>query len=271
MTEHANTAELARLDEVIAKNDASDGSNARWRAAHAVHKKAKLIERMDGGDAALALYADVIQRLEGCREPGPRELLIVAMNDVAVIHHKHGRDAQSRSAAKALVKAHFDDAPSEATDVVVNGTLLLARLLGEAGEYEQALELIERLIEHYAYPGAPNQQFTVAVANSEAAWVLGEAGRLEEGIRRCDAVIRSLGDPVDVALRSVLLDALVKQANLLSDNDLPEDRNAVCEEIVKRFAGSEDAEIAKNVTWAQMVLDEYPTRPRRRVRRWRRP
>jgi hypothetical protein len=83
-------------------------------------------------------------------------------------------------------------------------------------------------------------------------------------------VIRELGDPVDRTLRRVLLDAMVKQADMFTDKGLALRRNAVCEEIVERFAGSDDPEIAKAVTWAQMVLDEYPVRRPRRGLRLRR-
>ena len=111
MTEDA-AAELARLDEKIANNDALTTANARWRAAYAVYEKAELIERLGRADAALVLYGEVVQRMQGCREPGPRELLMCAMNDIASIHHNHGRNAESRYVAEALVKENFDVAPS---------------------------------------------------------------------------------------------------------------------------------------------------------------
>jgi hypothetical protein len=92
-----SAVELARLDEKIAENDALDTPNARWRAAYAVFEKARLVERCDGAEAALHLYADVVRRLEGCSEAGQRALLISALNAVAVIHDSHGREAESRA------------------------------------------------------------------------------------------------------------------------------------------------------------------------------
>jgi tetratricopeptide (TPR) repeat protein len=255
VTDDTDTAELARLQDVIADNDVRDGAIARWRAANAVYDKADIVERLDGADAALTLYADVVQRLEGSREAGPRELLICAMNVVAVTHHQQGRSADSRSAAEALVSDHFDDAPTEATEALANGTLLLAELRSEAGEHEQALELLERLIERYGGPGAPDHRRTAAVANTRAASILGQLGSSEQGVRRFKSVIAELGDPVEPALRLALLDALIQHANLLIDMDLPLDRNAVCTEIVERFSGCDDPEIVKHVAWAQMLLD----------------
>jgi len=255
MSDPADTAELARLEDVIADNDARVGAIARWRAADAVYKKAEIVERLEGADAAVALYADVVQRLDGAREAGPRELLICAMYVVAVTHHQQGREAQSRSAAEALVSDHFDDAPSEATEAVANAALLLTELRSDAGDYEQSLALLERVIERYGQPEASDYRRIAAVANTRAATVLGELGRSEEGVRRLESVIAELGDPVEPALRLALLDALIQHANLLIDMDLPVERNTVCKEIVERFAASDDPEIAQHVAWAQMLLD----------------
>ena len=136
---------LAPLDEKIAENDAQDTPNARWRAADAVYEKAELIERRDGEEAALPLYADVVRRLQGCSEPGPRGLLISALNAVAVIHDCQGRETESRAVAEALVDEHFDDAPIEAGEAVANATILLAWHLRRAGEGDRVPELMERV------------------------------------------------------------------------------------------------------------------------------
>lgn len=265
-----DAAELARLDERIAANDAQGTPNAEWRAADAVYHKAKLIRRLEGDDAALPLYADVVRRLEGRLEPGGRELLICALNSVAVVHHCHGRAAQSRAAAEALVDGHLDDGPLEAAEAVANATLLLSRLRSEAGEFEKALDLLERLIGRYGQPGVPDHRRTSAFANAEAASILGEAGRFDEGLRRWDRVIEELGDPVELELQRVLAEALTEKALLLNEKNLPGDRDAVCRLVLERFDGAEDPEIAEHVRWARMVLDEDSTPSLGRHRRWRR-
>lgn len=265
-----HATQLARFDEIVAENDARESPNAKWRAANAVYEKAELVESLDGGDAAIGLYADVVRRLEGCRESGPRELLICAMNSVASLHHQQGRDRESRSAAEALVQDHFDDAPPEAAAAVVDGALLLGRLLNNAGEHAQALELYERVVERYGRSGVPDHHLTAAAATSSAAWVVGTAGRLDEAIKRYDHVIEEIGDTVDPVLRRILAGAMVHKAHFLRDENRLAQSDSVCREVVRRFDSDDNPEIAEHVAWARRRLGENTKRPRRSLLRPRR-
>lgn len=269
MTDDA-AAELGRLDEKIAENDAQGTPGAQWRAADAMYDKAELIERREGDEAALPVYAEVVRRLDGRAETGPRALFIGALNAVAVIHHCHDRGEQSRVAAETLVQGHFEDAPLQAAEAVANATLLLSRLRHQAGEGDQAVALLERLIDRYGQPEIPGHRRTSAVANARVAYFLGQAGRLDEGIRRYDSVIRELGWPVELEFRRVLARALAEKAYLLSEKSSLGERDAICKLLLERFDSAEDPEIAEHLRWAQVVLDEYQV-PSRRQLRWRRP
>jgi hypothetical protein len=158
----------------------------------------------------------------------------------------------------------------EASEAVANATILLAWHLRRAGEDDRVLELMERLVERYGQPGVAGYRPTAPIANDGIAWIIDEAGRADEAIHIYDGVIQDLRDTSEPELRIHLARALTRKASLLSDKSLLEDRDAICEEVVGRFAGTQDPKIAENVAWAQTVLDEYSRRPRRRRRRkWR--
>lgn len=265
-----DSAEFDRFDAVVADNDTQQGSGAVWRAANAVYEKAELVERLDGADAALDLYADVVRRLRGCREPGPRELLACAMNNIASIHHESGRDRESRVVAEDLVHEHFDEPPRHAIPVVVDGALLLGRLLNEAGEHEQALLLYDRIVDQYGQRGVPDAHRTAAAANSSAAWALGSAGRLDEAIQRYGIVIGEIDDTTEPVLRRILAGAMVRRAHLLREKGRVAESDAVCDEVVRRFAGDDNPEIADHVTWARREIAAGSKRLPRRGRPRRR-
>ena len=256
MTDGNDATELALLEEKIAENDAIGTPKAAWRAAHAVWDKAKLVERLEGPEAALPLYADVARRVDKRVEPGPRGLLIWALHAVAVVHFNQGRQAESRRVFEALVNEHFDDAPLDAAAPVAYAAVTLAWQLRKAGERDRALELLRRVSERYGKPGIPNYRRTAAEVNSEVAWILAETGRTDDALHRLESNIEDLGDTSDPEFRRILVDAYARKAHLLAEKGLLADGKAVCEEIVERFAGIQDPEIAQHVAWAQTFLGE---------------
>jgi tetratricopeptide (TPR) repeat protein len=256
-------AELERLDAVIAENDALSTPKARWRAADALYQKAELVESRDGPEAALRLYADVARRLEGVQDPGPREMLICALQVVADLHDDLGNAAESRSVAEALIRDHFEDPPAEAVGVVVSAALLLGKLRAEAGEHDRAVELLDGLIERYGEAAGPMR---VAMANKNAGLALGSAGRLDDSIVRYGRAIELLSDPEDLRARQLLADAMARQAYYLYEVERPEDAASRCRELIDRFAAELDPEIADSVAWAREMLDHEKQSERKRFR-----
>jgi len=82
--------EIARLDAVIADNNAQDGPLATWRAADAVVEKADLIDRRDSVAAAIPLYEEAVRRLHGSVDAGPLALKAYSMNALAHAFHDIG-------------------------------------------------------------------------------------------------------------------------------------------------------------------------------------
>lgn len=250
-------ADVAALDAIVIESDLQGGTDAQWAAADALYKKAEIVERRDGPRAAVDLYTEVARRLDGVREPGPRELLMCALHDAANIHHDLGHMVESRSAAERLVADHFDAPPDDTVDVLVSATLLLATLRHDAGEPDRALELLEDLLERYGQPGAPDHELTAAAADASAAWIIGNLGRADEGIRRYDRVIAALGRPADEIRRTILARSLGRQGKLLYDAGRPSEGKARLDELIERFADDATAEIAEQVEWARETLEYH--------------
>ena len=102
-----------------------------------------------------------------------------------------------------------------------------------------------------------------AAANCNAGLVLGSAGRLDESIRRYGIAIDQLADPADSRGRRILAEALARQAYYMYEANRPKEADARCREVLDRFAGSLEPEIAENVRWTREML-AYEKRPRRR-------
>ncbi len=252
--DEAHLDELARLERVVTENDAQDSPDAAWRAAQAVFEQAELVEPCEGVDAALRLYGEVVRRLEGHREPGPRELLICAMNNIATILHEQGRDQESRSVAAALVGAHFDDPPPPALAVVLDGALLLADLLADAGEHDAALDLLERVSGRARAVDGTGDRLTAAAAASSTARVLDDAGRSEQALQKYEEVVLELGAASDPILRQILARTMARRASLLNREGRFAERDALCRAIVDRFDPGEGPEVAEWVEWARAGL-----------------
>jgi tetratricopeptide (TPR) repeat protein len=260
MSEHA---ELAQLEAVIAENDALDTPVARWRAADAVERKAAIIEERDGPEAALPVYEDVVRRLDGCADPGPRKLLIYALNVVADLHDDLGNAAESQAVAEGLIRDHFEDPPAEAIDVIVSAALLLGKLRAEAGEHDRAVELFDRLIDRYGEAAGPMR---VAKANKNAGLALGSAGRFEESVVRYGRVIELLADSEDAQARQLLADSMARQAYYRFEAQRPDEAASRCRELIDRFAAEADPAIADSVAWAREMLDHEKRYGRKRFR-----
>lgn len=260
---------LAELDNIVAKNDASDEPFARWRAADAVYRKARIIERRHGGESSLATYAEVVRRLEGSRDPGPHELLISALNDIANIHDDLGQLAESRAVAEALVDDHFADPPEGAIDNVVSASLLLATLVDDAGDRQKAIELLERLLERYGQPEVSQRFVPIAIANRNLGWMLGSSGRLKESITRYGRAIDLLRDCRDSRAARKLADSMARQAYYMYEANRSEEAGARCRELLDRFGTAQDPEIADSVAWAREMQNHEERYGPKRSRRWR--
>ena len=263
--------ELALLEAKIRHHDAAGGPDAAWRAADAVFDKARLIERRDGDDAALPLYREVVRRLEDREDPGPRGLALLALDTIAVLHGRQGREAECREALESLVGSHLDDAPLGAAEVVVDATLELSVRLKKDGEYKQAIELLERLIARFGAPEAPDAPLTRARATAEIVQTLLRANRFDETLARADRLIEMVEDSEAPDLRGLIAEAMAAKASALSelavrrnDSITMAKSNWLCEDIIKRFDGDEDPELIRYVEWARAELA-----PKRRLRLWR--
>jgi tetratricopeptide (TPR) repeat protein len=245
--------EVARFERVVAESDARGGPDDRWRAAHGVFAMAELLEPLEGADAVIPLYEEVVERLEGAVEPGPRDLYIAAMGNLVAILHEQGRDEESRSLAETLVAEHFDDPPPRSLEAVLNAAFQLAELLGLAGELEPALALLER-VRGANPPDGLLRRRTAAGADSTSAWIHIMAGRPDEALRLYREVIAELGDPGEPALRWSLARAMVGEAHALDRTGRFADRDAVCRAVVDRFHADEDPAIAVHVESARALL-----------------
>jgi tetratricopeptide (TPR) repeat protein len=215
-----------------------DANAAELRAAQTVFDEAWDLDAVDD-DAAADLYAEAARRLEHRTDDDARVLLIHALNNVIHIHRRHGRYDETRPIAERLVSEHFEDAPPDAAEVLADSALQLAWHLSNEGEYERAIDLQERVLERHGGP--------------EAAYQLGSslrhAGRLEEALRRFEALVRDLEDASDPDLRAIAR-AQVEEAAVLHAMDRVSDAIAVCEEITSRFGDSDDPEVVQQVAWA---------------------
>lgn len=243
-----------------------DSTGADWRATAAMYKRAMSLEET-GADAALPLYREVVKRLDGAAEPKPREMLICAMNDVALLQEDRGRSAEARKSAEALIRDHFDDPPSpDAGQAVVSAGMLLLRLLSDASEWQAAADLSDRLIARYGQVEGERGRWTTVMAGARGAWLHARLERYEEAVRRYDAVLHVIGQPVDPEFTGVFVGSLAGKAQALDQLGKYRERDAICARITRQFADSDDPEVAEHLAWAQLVLDEYSLP---RLREWR--
>lgn len=263
-------AEVARLDAVIAANDTADTPHARWKAADALFKKADLVEERVGSDAALPLYEDVVRRLDGATDEGPRELLICALANLRLIHERADRTRDNRAVAERIIDQQFQDPPEEAIEAVVDVALHLSRLLLAAGEDDRARELLERVVERFGRPEVPNHILYRCAANTGIAGLLAFQGKVEEGIRLYERVITEIEGCTGQGAEAVLAEALAGQAVYLYRSSRFAEAEARCKRLLARFREHPDEEIAIAVREAQEILDRSrrrrtsPSRSRRR-------
>lgn len=262
-------AEVARLDAVIAANDTADTPHARWKAADALFEKADLVEERVGSEAALPLYEDVVRRLEGATDEGPRELLICALANVRLIHERADRTGDSRAVAERIIDQHFQDPPEGAIDVVVDVALHLSRLLLAADETDRALELLERIVERFGRPDVPDHVLYRCAADTGIAGQLALQGEVDEGIRLYDRVIAEIEDCTGPGAELVLARALAGQAVYLYCSSRFAEAEARCKQLLARFREHPNEEIATDVREAQEIL-ERSRRRRTRASRSRR-
>lgn len=267
VTDHA---EIARLDEMIAENDAARTPHAEWKAADALFEKAAIVEDRYGPDAALPLYEEVTRRMHGATEAGPRELLLIALHRIAAIHENANRKQHSRTIAEAIIADHFQDAPDEAIDVVVDSALRLSRLLQDADEDDRALELMQRIVERYGGPDVPDHVLYRCAANAGIASLVAFNGNVEEGVRLYETVIDELRPCVELAEEIVLANALRTQAHYLHNMGRLADGDQRCNELLARFNNYSDPKILDEVEEARQMLNRSRRRQGRSFRLRRR-
>jgi len=238
-----------------------DDTKSAWRAAAAVYERAVEHENHGRVEAALSLYVDVAARLAGATAARPTEMLICALTDIALMHEDLGHNERARAAAGVVIEEHFDDPPSAvASQAVVNAAMLLLRELREAGEWQAAVDLSDRLVARYGRPPSAGWEWTTVMAEAGTAWVCVRMGCYADAIRRYDTAIELIPHPVPPEYCRVLAGALTGKAEALEMLDDKEKRNELCQTVVRLFAASRDPGVAESVAWARGVLEDHRVR-----------
>jgi len=251
------------LDEVVAELDAQTTSEGRRRAAAALYERGLAVQDLHGDEAALPVYEGIVGRLEGSSAPEARVVYLDALNSVAVIRDRQGRHDEALAAATTLVDRHLDDAPLEAGLSVANAALLYTRLRYGPDERDAAIAVLERSLARYGDPEVPEHRYIAALADKEIAWHLGNAGRLNECVRRYDKVVDALDGTTDPDLRGLLAGSLASQAFFYGRRGDTGRHDELCRLLVERFNPGEGPEIADHVDWARQQID-HDKQPRRR-------
>ena len=264
----ASDPELDRLDAVIAEHEARDTPADRGAAAEALLAKADHLSDREGDAIAFPLYEQVVRRLEGASDAESRATLLYALNAIAHIHRDAGRVAECRLVAGAAVEGHLDQAPREARAAVGNLGLLLANLYMEAGEIDQALALLDRLVGVLGDAASGAEAVTVAKASCNAGRILADRGRPADSAERYGRAVEVLMEPTDDEATLMLADALAHQAHQLYDAGQREQADECCREMLRRFRRATDPVAREQVAWARDRL-ELPraAEPRRGWRR----
>ncbi len=245
-------------DEPTVDEPAEHTPDRTWEAAKAVYDRAVVTEDTHELETALELYVDVTHRMAGATTDGPRELLICALNDVALMSETLGRLPEARQAAEEILSGHFDDPPTATGALAITSAgMIELRLLKIAGEWDAGVALAERLVERYGQPSCPQGTWTAVMAGGNGAWMLAQTGNHEEAVRRYDRALARLHEPVPPELERVLAGILVGKAESLDRLGRFEQRNALCSSVVERFASTDDAETLEHVSWAATTLRTY--------------
>ena len=241
--------------ELVARFGGSDAPVLIGYVSSGLERKAAAARRLERLDEAVDAYDEIIVRFTDSEFPPMRQQADIALSNKAFVLMLQGRIAESIVVANAAV-ARLDqaDAPAELAIAVLN----LGGALAKEDRLDEAMTLLDTLIERLTGDETPELQTPLILAISNKVELLSMMGRSDDAVALHTELVESFGERVpqafgeaaarnehDEGAAAVVAGMLLKQAMVLAELEHTAASKIALDNLINRFGEEEGEDIER--------------------------
>jgi tetratricopeptide (TPR) repeat protein len=195
---------LSELDLIIDRYGESTDALVRRQVAFALYNKAQTLQELRKTEAAMDVYKTIADRFDPEADCVVREIMLSSWLEIA-INLDHGGERRRAVALYDRVLASAPDAPTdEEGRPVARALALKANLIGETSP-DEAIVLLDGLIERFGTRQDAELRDQVAIAYFNKATMLERLGRNLEALASYDELLDRAEETVSTRIAEVIL------------------------------------------------------------------